>query len=113
MLHRVEIRPRDLESYREWVDAETFAGLERVGAPEGLQGAIPSKRYPLIGDGVAEILRSFAQLINSFWNPFFWNFMLAVMLFTLWNQKNWIRWDGSFVQHYRLKSYCCGFTRAS
>ncbi len=77
VLQKVESRLRNLEPYREWVDAETFAGMERVGTPEGLQGAIPSKRYPLIGDGVAEILRSFAQLIKSFGNTLFWNVMLA------------------------------------
>ncbi len=57
MLQRVETPPRDLQPYREWVDGETFEGLERLAARlRGLK--VAHVNATSVWGGVAEILRS-------------------------------------------------------
>ena len=64
MLQRVETPPRDLQPYREWVDGETFDGLERLAARlRDLK--VAHLNATSVGGGVAEILRSLVPLMNG------------------------------------------------
>ncbi len=64
MLQRVEISPRDLQPYREWVDEETFEELEGLAARlRGLK--VVHLNATSVGGGVAEILQSIVPLMNG------------------------------------------------
>ncbi len=64
MLQRIETHARDLGPYREWVDGETFADLERLANRlEGLK--VGHVNATAAGGGVAEILRSLVPLMNG------------------------------------------------
>lgn len=64
MLQRVETQPRDLEAYREFVDAKLFADLERLADRlEGLK--VGHVNATSRGGGVAEILKSLVPLMSG------------------------------------------------